>query len=146
MAEWNVQYTKYSTIHNTMYHIIMSADVWNGIIFSVRMLLGVVYWNIPQSQAGSSSGIQIHQDIGHQIHTRFTLYSHMSKSWTQLSKLEELQDRTQSRTGHPGTIICENLGPDSAVGRITGQKKTYSIYMYYCCFKSCKYWLRSDIS
>ena len=37
MAEWNVQYTKYSTIHNTMYHIIMSADIQNGRIFSVRM-------------------------------------------------------------------------------------------------------------
>ena len=42
-------------------------------------ILGVVYWNIPRSQAGSSSGIQIRQDtiedIGHRIHTKFILQS-----------------------------------------------------------------------
>ena len=37
MAEWNIQYNKYSIIYNAMYHIIMSSDVRNGRIFSVRM-------------------------------------------------------------------------------------------------------------
>ena len=53
-------------------------------------ILGVVYWNIPQSQAGSSLGIQIHQDT---IKDWTPGHSHMSKSRTRLSKLEELQDR-----------------------------------------------------
>ena len=49
----------------------MSTDVRNGRIFSVQDVvqdvtsLGVDYWN--RSQAGSSTGIQIHQDTSEDI-------------------------------------------------------------------------------
>ena len=81
VAEWNVQYNGYSIQYNVPHMYERRYTGWENI--SVRMShhgTGVVYWNIPRSQDGSSSGIQIHQDtyedIRHRIHTRFTLHSH----------------------------------------------------------------------
>ena len=125
MAEWNVQYTKYSTIHNTMYHIIMSADIRNGRIFLVRMS---------------------HHDTGSGL-LEYTSES----SWFILGYPNPSGHKWRLRTPNTYKIhitqsYVKILDPTQQVGRIIGQKKTYSIYMYYCCFKSCKYWLRSDIS
>ena len=102
----------------------MSADIRNGRIL-VRMSHRYQDWF-----TGIYLGVElvhpriskIHQDtnedFGHQIHYKI----HITQSYV------KILDSTQQ------------------VGGMTGQKKTYSIYMYYCCFKSSKYWLRSEIS
>ena len=41
----------------------------------------LVYWNIPWSQAGSSSGIQMHQDTGYIQDSHYTVTNYQTKYW-----------------------------------------------------------------
>ena len=76
MAGWNVQYTKYNTIHNTMYHIIMSADIRNGRIFRSGCHIGTWIGLLEYTLESSRFILGYPYTSRHRIHTRFTLHSH----------------------------------------------------------------------
>ena len=65
---------EYSTIYNTMYRIIMSSDVRNGRIFSVRM---------SHQHREDFIGIYLRVKTGHRIHTRFTITRPHTGWWRQ---------------------------------------------------------------